>query len=363
LNIAAIEYYPTSTKGGSEKAFFEVLIELKKLGNQITVFYVIEGDYIFEYEKFGINYIKIPEIKIAYTKINTWINLYKTAKIINKSKPDVIYINQLADGVTSSICKLLRDVKITCHIRVPKMANSRLFNLTGKFVDSFICVNHLIKAQYLGYFKEYKLHVVNDGIKIPLKAPLAQRKVFNHRSTYLGRLSPEKGILELLKAWLILKEKYKLEINLDITGPADSAIEKKYKQEILAYIIEKKLTSLVNVNSPINNSFEYFQNYDFSIFSSIIDESFGRTLPESILAGTPVFARKVGIVEDILAPEKKVFVFETESELAEKIFKYYNSELIYDLNKLQNHIILHYNIDKNVLSIENILKKANNKYN
>jgi glycosyltransferase involved in cell wall biosynthesis len=363
LKIVAIEHYPTTTKGGSEKAFFEVLCSLKYLGHEVTVFYVVKGDLLLAYNKLNIRHTQFPKTTVKYFNLNSWINLIKSAKLINSVKPDVIYVNQLADSVLASLCKLLRKTSIVCHLRVPKMANSRLFNLTGKFVDSFICVNHLIKAQYLGYFKEYKLHVVNDGIKIPLKAPLAQRKVFNHRSTYLGRLSPEKGILELLKAWLILKEKYKLEINLDITGPADSAIEKKYKQEILAYIIEKKLTSIVNVNSPINNSFEYFQNYDFSIFSSIIDESFGRTLPESILAGTPVFARKVGIVEDILAPEKKVFVFETESELAEKIFKYYNSELIYDLNKLQNHIILHYNIDKNVLSIENILKKANHKHN
>ncbi|MFC5283200.1 glycosyltransferase [Pedobacter alpinus] len=357
MKISAIEYHPTSKKGGSEKAFFEVLAGLKNLGHQVTVFYVEEGDYLLAYDKIGIQHIKIPKTEINYSSVSTWVKLYKAAKIINHFKPDVIYVNQLSDTITASICKLLRQVNIICHIRVPKQGNSRLFNLAGKLVDNFICVNHLIKAQYLNYFKEHKLNVVNDGIKISLKAPLPQRKAFTNNATYLGRLSPEKGLLELLEAWLILKEKFQLEIHLDITGPSDSAIEKRYRQEILTFISEKELAYLVNIKSPITNPFEYFQNYDISIFPSIIDESFGRTLPESVLAGTPVFARKVGIVEQILAPEKNTFVYETELELADRIFKYYHSELSYDFSKLQDHIILNYNIDNNVLLIENILKK------
>jgi glycosyltransferase involved in cell wall biosynthesis len=356
MKIAAIEYHPTSKKGGSEKAFYEVLVGLKNFGHQITVFYVEEGDYLLAYDKIGIQHTKIPKTEINYLSASTWVKLYKAAKIINHTKPDVIYVNQLSDTVTASICKLLRKVKLICHIRVPKQGNSRLFNLTGKLVDNFICVNHLIKAQYLNHFKAHKLNVVNDGIKIPLKAPLVQRKGNPKNATFLGRLSPEKGLIQLLEAWLILKEKYQLEINLDITGPSDSVIEKKYKQEILAFISEKKLSTLVNVKSPITDSFEYFQKYDISIFPSIIDESFGRTIPESILAGTPVFARNVGIVEHILAPEKNTFVYKTELELADKIFKFYQSELSYDFTKLQNHIIHNYNIDKNVLLIENVLK-------
>jgi glycosyltransferase involved in cell wall biosynthesis len=358
MKIAAIEYHPTSTKGGSEKAFFEVLVGLKNLGHQIIIFYIKDGDYIVEYEKIGIKHIKIPKTEINYLNINNWFKFYKAAKIINNTRPDMIYINQLSDSVTAALCKLLRKVKIVCHIRVPKQGNSRMFNFTGKLIDNFMCVNYLIKAQYLPYFKEIKLNIINDGIKIPSNAPLNQREIQVSKATFLGRLSPEKGILNLLDTWLILKNKYNLEIQLDITGPSDSLKEKKHRQKIIDSISAKKLEHLVNIKSPISNSFEYFQGYDFSVFPSVIDESFGRTLPESILAGTPVFARNVGIAKEILSPLNTIFVYETESELADKIFSYYNLKSNYDFKKLQSHILLNYDIDKNIFLVEKILKQT-----
>ncbi len=358
MKIASIEYYPTSTRGGSEKAFFEVLIGLKKLGHEITVFYVKEGDYLDAYDKLGIQCVKLPLTEIKYLRLQSWLNLIRRAKTINLIEPDVIYINQLADTVTGAICKLFRNVRVICHLRVPKQGNSRLFNLAGKFVDYFICVNHLIVKQYLPHFRPQKLLVVNDGISISSNAPFPKKDVFNKTATFLGRLSPEKGILELLNTWQILKEKYGLDIELDITGPADSAIEIAYKQKIITRISEKKMESSIKINGAITNAIAHFQNYDFSVFPSIIDESFGRTLSESILAGTPVFARKVGIVEEILSPLKEIFVYETETELADKIFNYYQTTSNYDFGKLQSHIILNYDIDKNIFLIDDILKKV-----
>ena len=258
--------------------------------------------------------------------------------------------------MTATACKLRRHVNIVSHVRVPKQGNSRLFNFCGKFVDRFICVNHLIKKQYQPYFDPQKLNVINDGINIPTNAPLLFKKTQLKKATFLGRISPEKGILELLETWQMLIKKYNLEIALDITGPADSYIEKAYKKKLIAAISEKKMEALIKVNDPISNPFEYFQNYDFSVFPSVIDESFGRTLPESILAGTPVFARKVGIVENILAPLKDIFVYNTDAELADKIADHYNSKPDFEIQKLQSHILQHYNIEKNVVLIENILK-------
>lgn len=357
MKIAAIEYYPTSTKGGSEKAFFEVLAGLKKLGHEITVFYVLKGDLLLAYDKLGIGHKQLLNIEFQYFNLNSWFNLIRSSRIVNRSKPDVIYINQLANSVLAAICKLLRKTSITCHIRVPKIGNSRLFNITGKSVNYFICVNHLIKAQYSNYFDTEKLLVVNDGIKIPTGEKLTMPKpIKTYTATFLGRISPEKGLTQLLDTWQILKEKYNLKISLDITGPADSETEMNYKKELIKLIEQKQLSDLVQLKGPISNPLKYFQNYDFSVFPSIVDESFGRTIPESILSGTPVFARNVGIVTDILNPLKEIFVYEKDKELAEKINDFYCSKLNLSLEKLYQHLLQHYDIDKNVIAIETVLK-------
>lgn len=352
MKISAIEYYPTSKKGGSEKAFLEVLVGLKKRGHDIHIFYVKPGDLLIEYDKTGIKHTQLPDTEIKYTNISNWLNFIKAARIINTSSPDCIYINQLSDSALAAICKLSKKVKIICHLRVPKQGNSRLFNITGKLVDSFICVNHLIKQQYFPYFKNQNMLVISDAINISTSPTLSSNKSFQKKAVYLGRISPEKGILELLDTWVLLKEKYLLNIHLDITGPSDTPIEQEYKAEVNQKILKKGLGHLVSVQSPISNPIEYFRGYDFSVFPSIIDEAFGRTLPESILAGTPVFARKVGIVEEILAPNKEALVYKTNAELAERISIFYEGELEYQIEKLQSHIISNYDINKTVLLIE-----------
>lgn len=359
MKIAAIEYYPTSTKGGSEKAFFEVLICLKNLGHEITVFYVIKGDLLLEYDKLEIKHMQLSQTEIQYFNFKSWFRIVKSAKLINSVKPDVIYINQLADSVLASVCKLLFKVPIVCHIRVPKMGHSRLFNLSGRLVNYFICVNHLIKNQYGNDFDENKLKVINDGIKIPSTETLGKIKSTKaYTAGYLGRISPEKGLTQLLDAWQVLTEKYNLKIRLDITGPADSNAEKAYKIALAKDIEHRGLSDLVDIKDPVFNPIHYFRRYDFSVFPSIIDESFGRTIPESILAGTPVFARAVGIVNEILAPAKRTLVYKADQELAEKIAHFYHSDLQFNMETLQKHIIQNYDITKNVLTIEAILKNT-----
>jgi glycosyltransferase involved in cell wall biosynthesis len=356
MKIAAIEYHPTSTKGGSEKAYFEVLVGLKNLGHDVIVFYTRSGDYLSIYHSLGIRTQSIPEVVINYTSISSWVNLMKAAKIINKSNPEIIYINQLADSVLSTACKLLKKVNIVCHIRVPKIGNSRLFNIIGKFVDRFICVNHLIVEQYQLFFPKKKLTVVNDGIKISEIKSLHKAKAKSKTATFLGRISPEKGLLELIDTWSILTKNYNLSVKLDINGPVPP--DDAYYKKLINKIEDNELSELIRVNGPVSNPSEHFMNYDFSVFPSIIDESFGRTIPESILAGTPVFARNVGIVKEILEPATNLLVYEKDEELAEKIFNFYKVDLEIDIDKLQNHIIEYYDIDKNVLIIDAVLRQS-----
>lgn len=356
MRIAAIEYHPTSTKGGSEKAYFEVLVGLKELGHEIIVFYTQSGDYLPIYNSLGIDTQRIPNVTIKYTSFTSWLALFKAAKVINSSNAEVIYINQLADSVLSVACKLIRNVKIVCHIRVPKIGNSRLFNVAGRFVDQFICVNHLISSQYQRIFTQEKLIVINDGIKLSENKVSSRIIRKNQKATFLGRISPEKGLLELIDTWCILVKKYRLAIKLDITGPVPT--DNTYFKKLLKKIEDNELSELIKIKEPVPNPAKHFLNYDFSVFSSIIDESFGRTIPESILAGTPVFARNVGVVKEILSPASDLLIYEKDDELAERIALFYTKDLEIDINILQKHIAENYDIDKNVLLIEEILKQT-----
>lgn len=355
MRIAAIEHYPTSTKGGSEKAFFEVLSALKSKGNEIMLFYMIEGDLILQYQLMGIQCLMIPSLNTDYFSLRSWKKLFKAAIMINQFKPACIYINQLADSPLAVMAKFLRKTKIICHLRVPKIGNSRLFNLAGKKIDRFISVNTLIEQQYADIFKEYRIVVINDGILIKKCHPLKEKK--NYTAAYLGRISPEKGLMELVGTWAVLNQLFNQKVRLTITGPASSEDELKFKEELKTKIKSLYLEEQIILQPPVSNPVEFFKQYDFSVFPSTINEAFGRTIPESILAGTPVFARRVGIVEEILAPAKKVFVYDTEKELADKIVLFYQNKIDCHVEELQNHIVKKYDVYKNVLLIEKTIKE------
>lgn len=358
LKIAAFECYPTTQRGGSEKAFFEVLVGLSQLNFNIILFYNIEGDLVAKYEELGIKCIQIPSLKIAYLNPKNWYRLFLIGKKISQQQPDIIYINQLADSPIAAITKLfLKRVKTVCHLRVAKTGESKIFNLCGRFIDLFITVNKLIKAEYQDIFIGQKIEIVNDGILIPEKVyTLKKNPRFN--VVYLGRISKEKGILELINTWKILLKQYELEINLSITGPAVSENEIEFKKEVQIQINHAGLSHLIHLNHPIDDVINYLSNFDFLVFPSTINESFGRTIPESILAGVPVFARNIGIVSEILAPEKEKLIFNTEEELAFQIKEFYSKGLSINIEALQQHIIQHYDVQKNVLLISKNLAKV-----
>lgn len=357
LKIVAIECHPTSQRGGSEKAFFEVLTALKNLGYDVTLFYSNYGDLISRYQEKGINCIAIPAFEIKYFNLKNWYRILNGAIQINKQKPDFIYINQLGDAPLAALAKLFSPkIQIICHLRVPKMGTSKIFNFCGQFIDQFITINQIIQREYQSIFKHSKIVVINDGIEIP-KDCLNLKPKKNHQAVYLGRISPEKGLMSLLKSWQILKEEYQLEILLLITGPSVSEKEINFKREIETEIERLDLSNLIQLQDPIENVTAYFSQFDFSIFPSIWAEPFGRTIPESILAGVPVFARKVGIVEEILAPEKGLLTYQTEHELAYKINQFYQESVAIDINALQEHIIKNYDVKKNVLLISKKLEE------
>jgi glycosyltransferase involved in cell wall biosynthesis len=357
LKIAAFECFPTSQRGGSEKAFFEVLIELSKLHFQILLFYNIYGDLIPKYEAAGIKCIKIPSLKINYLSFKNWYNLFCIGKKISNIKPDFLYVNYLADSPIVAITKLFsKKIKTICHLRVPKTGESKIFNFCGKYIDLFITVNLFIKIEYQCIFKPEKIIVINDGIVIPKRIyPLKLKKNFS--ATYLGRISREKGILELIDAWQILVEKYQLEISLSITGPAVSREEIEYKKEVEEKIKIKGLEYLIKLKKPVLNVSDYLIKYDFSVFPSNWEEPFGRTIPESILAGVPIFARNVGIVNEILNPEKQSLIFNKEEELSYKIDQFYKGNITINMQSLQRHIIENYNVNENVKLIAKQLEK------
>lgn len=352
MRIVAIETHPSKQRGGSEKAFFEVLNSLNNIGHEVFLAYCHEGDLIADYESVGIKTFLIEGTNIQnWYAIGSFLKLNRSATRIHFYNPDIVYINYLSDSPIASVLKLYYGTPSICHIRVPYMGRSKQFSFCAKYVKAFIVLNQKMKHEY--ELKEHlkNIHVINDSIAIPNQIFAPNKK---NAAVYLGRISPEKGIIELIKVWQILKDRYNISYSLDIIGPSHSAQEKKYLLELSEMIIRYKLDH-IKLIPAVNNPIETLSGYHFAVMPSLWEEPFGRVIPESIMANTPIFARNVGITMMMLKPHYNELIFNTEDELAHKIFQFLKGDTKINMIDLQNHIVENYTINKNVKIIEQLL--------
>lgn len=355
MRILAVEFYPTSKRGGSEKAYFEILTRLKKKGHEIVLAFCKRGDLVDQYEEAGISCVQIERTNIQnYFSLDEWRQLHSSYRKV-RNRFDVIYLNYLNDTPFGLLCKLLSRRKLVCHIRVSNITNCRQFRFTGKFVDNFIFLN---KKQQFTYKTDYPKNfstVISDGLEVKLANRLPAPASWS--AVYLGRLSPEKGLSDLIDTWKILKNQYRLSIPLTITGPIFSEEEKQYYKDICQMIRAANLERTIVISPAVSDPVSYLQQFSFSVFPSIIEETFGRTLVESVLAGRPVFARNIGVTGEILQPEKDKLVFTDTQDMAHKIYQYVSGEAKVNLEDLQHHVLKNYDIADKIDRVEQLLRK------
>lgn len=165
----------------------------------------------------------------------------------------------------------------------------------NKFTQAGIPVDKIIVKPYF---------VEDRGVRPDIKGDYA---------LFIGRLSPEKGILTLLKAWKLLKD-----IPLKIRG--DGAL----LEQVNKIIKENDLGSAIEIIGRLGKDgiYDLIKGARFLIFPSEgYYETFGLVILEAFSCGVPVVASGVGVMEEIIQDGKNGlhFIPGNESDLSLKI--------------------------------------------
>ena len=128
---------------------------------------------------------------------------------------------------------------------------------------------------------------------------------------YVGRLSPEKGLVTLLQAWQSLPD---VPLKIVGDGPLKSWIEGYIEQHGLQQI---ELVGLV----PIEQVLEYQKKAYFLVIPSIWYETFGRIIMEAYATGTPAIASRLGAMAELVEEERTGLLFSpgNADQLATKV--------------------------------------------
>jgi glycosyltransferase involved in cell wall biosynthesis len=115
---------------------------------------------------------------------------------------------------------------------------------------------------------------------------------------YVGRISPEKGIANMLKAWETAEHRIPLKVVGD--GPLAAQVEAAAATtNSIQYLGRKSSAEVV----------ELMREAEFLVFPSEMYETMGRTVLEALAVGTPVVTSALGERASVVVPGQTGFHF------------------------------------------------------
>ena len=345
-------------RGGSEKYYFELAQLLKSKGHTVGFFSmkheenITTGDAEYFVEEIDLNTgSKLKALDVIYSQENKRL----MAKALEEFKPDIVHINNFQRQLSASIIDAIKEKNIPIVMTVHDLnpicpASIMLYN--GEVCDDCItkgyaqcikkkCVKGSTLKSTLGvmekkYYDFHKVFRKIDCIISPsefIKNQLVNGKlkyneivtlhnfvneserneyVLGDYAFYLGRLSKEKGILNLIEAIGDIPDA-KLLIAGD--GPERERIE--------AYISEHKLDGRITLLGYQNQDsiHKYITNSRFVVIPSICNENCPYSVLEAMEIGKPIVASRIGGIPELIADGENGYLYKADdiNELKEKL--------------------------------------------
>lgn len=353
-------HYP---RGGAERYVFELARLLEARGHKVINFSMAhENNLPSEYEKYFVKKVNLE--KFSLINIIKFFYNYEAAaklkKLIKDEKPDIAHLHNIAHQLSPAIISVLRDHRVpmvqTLHDYKLICPNYRLYSRGkicgrcrgGRYYNCFFgkCLHESRARSFLGMLEAYWSHNIlkiydrvdlfiapsrfMKDICVKFGAPADKIKVIYNfiglpedgspppaacgdYFLYFGRLSPEKGIEVLIKAWRRLGREYKLKIAGG--GPSD---------KILAGLInDLKLGGRIEMIGPKYGEElrGIIRRARAVILPSLWPENMPYSALESLALGKAVIASRVGGLPEIIKDGKNGFLFKAggADELAEII--------------------------------------------
>jgi glycosyltransferase involved in cell wall biosynthesis len=223
------------------------------------------------------------------------------AALLNQSLPLVLHSHGFKALIACYMMKGQRPHIHTHHGDTGHTLKVRIYEkiamLTMKTCNHVIAVSHKMKAdldQRLAPYK--KITVIENMLSLSNAAKIRTERLNkdDHEKIaliFVGRLSPEKGLMNFLAALKLnaFKEKFHLTVLGD--GSERNIVEK--------FLKDNRMNNLVTLHGFVSDPSSYFVKPDVLIMPSL-REGLPMTLIESLASGVPVLANNVGAIASIV---------------------------------------------------------------
>lgn len=197
-----------------------------------------------------------------------------------------------------------------------------------KYVDAYVCVSQLVydlQIKGLSKNEEKKFHLVYNGIDISKFNNSIVEKKEQFCIGYAGRITENKGLEVLLKAFYGFVQLYP-DTKLLIAGSGD----KNFLTKLHIYINANGLNDKVEFLGHVNDMDDFYHSIDVFVLPSIVREAFGLVLCEAMYCGLPVITTDSGAQCEIISEGVNGYIVKRNNvhELLKAIIRVYiNPEL------------------------------------
>ncbi len=368
LNINKFHYI----QGGADRHYLDLKKLLESHGHTVIDFAMQSPRNLpSRYAKYFVQHRDLSRLQFSWKNLIHWGRIFysleakrKIQTLILAEKPDIVHLHNIYHQISPSILGVIKKAKIPmvmtvhdyklicpaytlysrgevcerckkykyyhcvwrkCHkdsylasaIVALEMGFHKLFRFYEKYVDLFICPSQYLyqKLKDWGLPQDKLVHIPyfikTQNIKRPRSTP--QNYVL-----YFGRLSPEKGITDLLA---VAKALPHIPLRIVGQGPQQAHITQYLDQhklsnvQVMGYQSGKKLTQTI-------------AQARFVVVPSQFPEMFGLVILEAYRLGKTVLARKRGGIPELVLDQKTGLLFQNRAALQEKIEYLYNHPAI-----------------------------------
>lgn len=367
-------------RGGSEKYYFELAKLLKSHGHTVAFFSmknennIKTGDREYFVDEIDMNTgSKFEALNVIYSKKNKAL----MEKALEEFKPDIVHINNFQRQLSASIIDAVKEKNIPLIMTAHDLnsicpASIMLYN--GEVCEDCItkgytscikkkCIKNSMLKSVLGYIekKYYDLHKIfckvdciispsefnkNQLLKGKLKCndiTVIHNFVNETKKTdytlgdgafYFGRLSKEKGILNLIEAINNIPG-----ARLIIAGDGPE------RENIQAYIKEHKLENRITLLGYLNQNDirENIRKCRFVTVPSIWYENCPYSILETMEIGKPIIGSKIGGIPELIQDGINGFTYEHSdvTKLTNILMKLFgNDETVKQFSKNSKQIFI-----------------------
>lgn len=355
-------------KGGSEKYYFELAELLREHGHEVAFFSMKDEKNIktdckeYFVEPIDLNTgSKLKALDVIYSKENK----KKMEEALDEFKPDIVHLNNFQRQLSASIIDPIKsrnipivftahDVQAICPAITmmdndknicEKCMKGKYLNCIKKKCNKGSTLKSIVGALEGYYYRTkniytkkidfiitpsefYREKMIEDGIpenKIKALHNFVELKDYDLEvsdegyALYFGRLSKEKGILNLINAFTKLKEG---KLYIAGEGPEKETIEKIIKENNLEDRI--KLLGFLNADQMKDT----IRKCKFVIVPSIWYENCPYSVMETLAIGKPVIGANIGGIPELVKNEQSglTYKYDNIDDLASKMETLFNNE-------------------------------------